>query len=86
MASKYDRSIGLVCPTCGGTEFAHDTSDSGPVRCAGCDLELSRDDLIASNGEHIKSAVDELKKEVVKDLKDQLRKAFGGSKTFKVRL
>jgi predicted nucleic acid-binding Zn-ribbon protein len=87
--NKYDRSISLMCPTCGHKDFEHDETDESPVRCAGCDRVLTRDELIRENGELIDSAVDELKTEVVKDiqkeLRDSLRKAFGNSKhiTFK---
>lgn len=86
MTSKYDQSIGLACPTCGGTQFAFDeAATSGPVKCAGCDLELSRDELVAGNSEKIRNTVENVKKQAVKDIKDQLRKALSGNKHVRLR-
>ncbi|WP_425480510.1 ECs_2282 family putative zinc-binding protein [Xanthomonas vasicola] len=47
-AGKYDRSIALLCPTCGGSQFAHDDSDDSAtalVTCANCGLEIPKEGL-----------------------------------------
>ena len=45
-SDKYNRSITLHCPTCGGTDFASASTESEVVKCANCALELTKDDLI----------------------------------------
>lgn len=83
---KYDRSIELHCPTCGGTQFEYDDSDDTvPVKCTSCGLIMSRDALIAANGDNIGAHVEQIKGEVAADLKKQLQDAFKGSKMFKVK-
>jgi hypothetical protein len=87
--SKYNRSIPLNCPTCGGTEFASSNDEDQLVRCTRCDLELTKDELISRNQENIKVHTDEVKREVVDDIKKQLSKslrdAFRGSKNIKLK-
>lgn len=87
-AERYNRSIALVCSTCGGKDFEFE-DDEGPVRCTGCDRVFTRDELVQENGEAIEAEVDELKAEVFKDIQrdfsDSLRKAFRGSKHIKIR-
>ena len=78
---KYDRTISMLCPTCGRTQFEYDGADpSGEVTCTVCGLKLQKDDLINANGKNISGHVDQIKKEAVKDVVDQLRRAFKGSK------
>ncbi|MFT3755283.1 MAG: hypothetical protein QM769_04955 [Pseudoxanthomonas sp.] len=84
--SKYDRSVELQCPACGGNQFEHGEHDNAaPITCTGCGLVISRDDLIQANGENISINVDDVAKEVMDDLSKQLRQAFKGLKgiTFK---
>lgn len=76
---RYNRSLTLICSTCGGQQFEYDEGD-GPVRCTGCDRVFARDELIRENGEQIDAEVDAVKREVVSDLRDHLRKALKGSK------
>lgn len=75
---KYSRNIILVCPTCGGSELKHDESDI--VKCAGCDNEMKREELIQGNDENIQANVEEVKDEIFKDVKKQLKDAFKGFK------
>ncbi len=88
-ASKYARSIPLMCPTCGHKEFAYDESGEGPVRCTGCDREFTRAELIPDNGEVISGEVEALKPEILKDLRneiqDTLKNAFQGSKNIRFK-
>lgn len=87
-AERYHRSVSLMCSTCGHKDFEFE-DDDGPIRCSGCDRVFTREELIAENGEVIEAEVDELKADVVKDLKkefsDSLRKAFRGSRHIKIR-
>jgi predicted RNA-binding Zn-ribbon protein involved in translation (DUF1610 family) len=91
-AEKYNRSVTLLCPTCGGTQFSPvspDNIESELQKCASCGREITRDELIRENSENINEHVNEIKKEVTKDvaneLKKQLASAFKGSKFIKVK-
>lgn len=83
-SSKYDRSISLMCPTCGHKEFAYDENSEGPIRCPGCDREFNRDELIAENYDVISGEVETLKPEILSDMQKELRntlkKTFQGAK------
>lgn len=82
-ADKYSRAVTLLCPTCGHKDFEH-SEVGGPVRCMSCDRCFTREELIRENGEVIEVELDEVKAEVLKDakkeLRDTLRNAFKGSK------
>jgi len=89
---KYSRSITLTCPTCAGTQFEYDeaeTSGEAPIKCAGCEREMTRDELKEANAENIDEHVKEIGKQVTQDLQkqlhDSLKKAFRGNKNFRIR-
>jgi len=91
-SEKYNRSITLLCPTCGGTmfEFEHGVDETIEIAtCVKCGRELLKDELIRENEENISEHVEEIGKEVVKDMADELRKsfknAFRGSKNIKFK-
>lgn len=88
-SNKYNRSIPLNCPTCGGTDFSSSTDESQLGKCTNCGLELTKDDLISRNQENIQAHTDEVEREVVADLQKQLKKslsdAFRGSKNIKIK-
>jgi hypothetical protein len=87
-AGKYNRSIKLLCSTCGSGDFEYEDA-VGPLRCTSCDRVFTRDELIRENGEIIDSEVSEVKAQVLSDVKkelnDSLRKAFSGSKNIKFK-
>lgn len=83
-ADKFSRSVSMQCSTCGGTQFERET-DAGPFRCVGCDRSFTREELIRENGELIDSEVGEMAADVGKWARDELRKAFSGSKHFKLK-
>lgn len=77
MKSNYDRSVSLICPVCGESQFEYDeTLDDGPVACVKCKKVFSRDELIAENDEAIQSEVDAVQKEALADITKNLKKAF----------
>lgn len=91
-ADKYDRSVALLCPTCGNSEFSHDNADGQVAElltCGNCGLEISKNDLIQANGENLQAHVQEIGQAVVKDIQkelhESLKKAFGNSKNIKIR-
>lgn len=71
---KYDRSMEMQCPTCGGTRFEHD--DSPLVRCVKCDRTMTKDDLRDANGDRIEAEFDDMKAEVFKDAITDMKKAL----------
>ena len=87
-ASRYSRSVTLLCSTCGHTDFEHDGENS-PLRCISCDRVFEREELIRENDEVIGAELDVVKAEVLRDAKkqfgDTLRKAFKGSKQIKFK-
>lgn len=89
---KYSRSITLACPTCAGTQFEYDeadTSGEAPIKCAGCERVMTRDELQEANAENIEVHLEEVKKQVSQDLQkhlqDTLNKAFRGNKNFRIK-
>jgi transcriptional regulator NrdR family protein len=90
---KYDRQVELLCPTCGGKEF--DRTDHRPggdgaeVVCASCGRRMTSAELQELNGESIDLAVNEMAKEVLDDVAEELRKslrrATRGSRNIRVR-
>ena len=90
--SKYDRSVSLFCPTCGNDQFEYgQEGNEGPevVTCASCGHELTKDQLLQENSENITAHVDEVGKEFVEDVANDLRatlkRAFRNSKNIKIR-
>jgi len=78
-AEKYNRSVTLVCPTCGGTQFKYDKGVDETIeiaKCASCDRELTKDELIRENSENISEHVKEMGDEIMKDAAEALKNIF----------
>lgn len=76
MKKDYSRSVSMQCSTCAATEFEFD-EDGGPIRCTGCDrVYATKDELISENGARIDGQVDEIGKELLKDVQKDLSKIF----------
>jgi predicted nucleic acid-binding Zn-ribbon protein len=91
-SDKYNRSVRLLCPTCGCSDFSYDEGADKTVQimtCASCEQELSKDELIQENSENIDEHLSEIKKDAMKDIADELRKslkkAFSGSKNIRIK-
>lgn len=89
---KYSRSITLLCPTCGSTNFETQGEPDETVamtKCVSCGRETSKADFIRENSENISEHVKEMGAEIMKDGADELRKslkeAFRGSKFIKIK-
>lgn len=89
---KINRTITLLCPTCGSSDMEsldgpHDVSSL--FKCNSCDLEITKEDLINSNQENINANLKEIKTEVTKEIEAELKKAlknaFKGSKHIKIK-
>lgn len=89
---KYNRTLSLRCPTCGGDqfEFEHGLDETVELAiCASCGRTLTKDELIRENSELIDAQVEEIGDVMVKDAAAEMRKtlknAFRGSKSIKIR-
>ena len=83
--SKHERSVPLLCPTCGSDQFAYDDEDENvPVTCAQCGREMPRDELMRENSESLDKHVENMGQDVMKDVQQELTKslrdAFKGNK------
>ncbi|GAA6558630.1 MULTISPECIES: ECs_2282 family putative zinc-binding protein [Klebsiella] len=85
---KYDRQITLLCPVCGNSRLERDEL-TNEVNCVSCGKTTNYDQLTEDNGESIDLAVNEVTREVKKDLEkhfdDMIRKAFKGNKNIRVK-
>ena len=89
---NYDRSIALLCPTCGGTEYQYEQGADETielVKCASCGRELTKDELIFENSENIQEHVSEITNLVTddfaKDLKASMKRAFRGNRNIRIK-
>ena len=89
---KYQRNVGMLCPTCGCSSYEYEQGVDETieiVKCASCGRELTRDELISENSENINEHVSEMGKEIKADLakrfKASLKKAFRGSKNIRIK-
>lgn len=48
------------------------------MTCEGCGRELSKSELLEANEENVQAHVEEVKKQVLKDVEKQLKDAFKG--------
>ena len=85
-SEKYNRSIILHCPTCGGDEFKYDdeTEDS-PRTCTVCEREFSQEELLEANAESIEQHKREIVDDIKKDYRRQLKNAFKGNKWITIK-
>ncbi|WP_229710718.1 ECs_2282 family putative zinc-binding protein, partial [Novosphingobium indicum] len=74
MKDNYDRSISLQCPTCGGTDF--EQNDTEQVKCYRCERVLTKAELREANNGLVEAEVEDLKAELLKDVRDDFKKMF----------
>ena len=88
---KYNRSLTMICPTCGCDQFAYkgEAELVESMTCTSCGRVFTREELIEENGENISVHVQEMGQEIVKDfakeMKASLKKALRGSKTIRFK-
>lgn len=82
---KFNRSLNLLCPTCGSDQFEYDEDDMSLVKCSSCDREMTKDQLIEENSENIQVNVDEVKNEIEKDFEKKVKDIFRNNKNFTIK-
>ena len=75
MKSDYSRIVSMQCSTCGGTDFEIE-NECSPVRCVGCDRVFVREELVCENGARIESEVEDVKAQLVADIRKDFSKIF----------
>lgn len=83
--SKYNRSIRLLCPTCGNSQLQVSDDSDEHIQCPSCVRHITKDELVRENGESIDATMDDVKAEITKDLSDMFKKAFKGSKNIRFK-
>lgn len=90
MKDSYNKSIQLRCITCGDSDFEFNEEKTW-IKCNRCGKEYmgGYDELVELNQENINKELDETKKEISNDLKDDITKmfkdAFNGNKNIKFK-
>ena len=79
MKKDYDRSLTLLCPTCASDELGcldeHETEES-QYQCKSCEGKFTYAEIKDANSERIEAAVEEMKAEIVTDIKKDFSKMF----------
>lgn len=90
MKDSYDKSINLLCATCGDSNFEMN-EDRSWIKCPRCGREYLNgyNELVELNQERINNDIEQLKSEVKedlqKDLKLMFKKALRNNKYFKFK-
>ncbi|WP_138135573.1 ECs_2282 family putative zinc-binding protein [Aeromonas hydrophila] len=67
MKNDYSRQVTLLCPVCGNSQFA--TISDCHYSCSDCKTEFDKEALISQNTASTDAMVEDLKKELVEDIK-----------------
>lgn len=81
-SEKYNRSVSLLCPTCGCSQFETSGGVDETVemtKCTSCGRVATKDDLMRDNTENISEHVQEIGAEITKDFAAELRKSLKGA-------
>lgn len=73
---NYSKKVPLNCPTCDNTQFEfEETNESNieSIHCPSCNRNFSKDELIGENQRVIDNNIEEIKSEVVKNLKKMFK-------------
>ena len=85
--NKLARQISLMCSTCGRDNFEmqdenysdfFEAPDDVKVRCIYCDRVFTKKELLEDNQEIINANIEDVKKELLKDIEKELKKVFKG--------
>ncbi|WP_439648148.1 ECs_2282 family putative zinc-binding protein [Celeribacter halophilus] len=79
MRKNLEKNITLNCPTCAGTEFLFESNlppEDRQYQCASCKQSFTHFEILEMNEEKISAATNEIKSEIIADLKKSLRQRF----------
>ena len=78
MKQNYNRSIKLVCVTCGSDSSFSTDAQTGIITCKKCNRVYygGKDELIELNQELIEANIEDIKKEAVKEFEKELSKVL----------
>lgn len=83
--STERRENKLYCPICGNDQFSSideeledlsDAPDDIRLKCADCQAEFSKSELIEANQDVINANMEEMVEEVIKDFEKRIKKAL----------
>lgn len=80
----YNRKVKMLCPLCGNDQFStlDDTEDllnapeTTEIQCSDCKSVYTKAKLIEENQHIINENIEDLKKDVMKDLEKELKNMF----------
>ncbi|MDE6208411.1 MAG: hypothetical protein K2M73_01905 [Lachnospiraceae bacterium] len=82
---NINRNVSMICPLCGNYQFSaidcdldnlSETSDETRIKCSDCGRIVTKAVLIEENQERINANIEDVKKEVVNEIKKELKKMF----------
>ena len=79
-SDKYNRSVNLICPTCGGDQFEYDEVEVTHITCVSCEREMTKEELINENSENIQVNVAEVTQNIKKDFEKKIKDIFKNNK------
>ena len=87
MKDNYNKSISLICATCGDSSSFEFNEEKTWVRCTKCNREYNGgyDELVELNQSEINEQINNMKEEVTKDLNKMFKDAFKGNKNIKFK-
>lgn len=85
MKSNYDKKIKLRCTVCGSDVDFEDIA--GVLTCSKCGKEYpgGKKELERLNMPRINKEIEKIQEEIFTDMKQDLKKAFSGSKYLKIK-
>ena len=80
----YSREIKMLCPVCANDQFSSldgfDDLDIAPdnskLQCADCGATFTKEELIEKNQHIIDANIEDVKKDLLKDLEKEIKKMF----------
>ena len=79
------KNVLLMCPLCGNDQFesldvSHaelmDADSGARVKCSDCGSIFTKEELLAENAENISFAVEEVKREAIKEIEKELKRVL----------
>lgn len=78
LKKNYNRNVSLQCATCGSTSAFVTDKETGVITCKKCNRVYygGYDELLILNQKRIADEVDEVKKDIEKDVRNELQNIF----------